>query len=86
MTDNASNNFTMAKELQKLLAEQNIKWDSKTNHIPCLTHIINLVVQKFLSSLVTDGVDGSSFRFFLDKIRGIAKSIRGSHLRWEAFQ
>src|SRR5437773_3509177 len=45
--DNASNNFTMVKELQKLLVDEGIQWNAKTNHIPCLAHIINLVVQKF---------------------------------------
>src|SRR5216117_4075742 len=49
--DNSSNNFMMAKELQKLLADEGIQWDTKTNYIPCLIHIINLVLQKFFSSL-----------------------------------
>src|SRR5438046_8698286 len=52
-TDNASNNIAMVKELSKLLEHDNISWDYKTNHIPCLAHIINLVVQKFLHTLVT---------------------------------
>jgi hypothetical protein len=50
-SDSASNNIKMVKELSKiLLAKCNIKWDWKTNHIPCLAHIINLVVQKFLKT------------------------------------
>ena len=113
-SDNASNNISMVDALATMLTKENIKWDSKTQHIPCVAHIINLVVQKFLSTLVTksmndgandDGAegdiesyyeedigdsnpkfDGSSFGTILDKIRKIAKSIRGSSLKWEAFQ
>jgi hypothetical protein len=53
-TDNASNNITLVKELSKLLAKDGISWDWKTHHIPCLAHIINLVVQKFLKTLIKD--------------------------------
>jgi hypothetical protein len=57
-TDNATNNYAMTKSLsQKLLAADKIKWDYKTNHIPCLAHIINLVVPKFLNCINTDNVD-----------------------------
>jgi len=113
-TDNASNNIALVKELSKLLAKDGISWDWKTNHIPCLAHIINLVVQKFLNALVKDldvsddlsfddltaadieaaaegtiaddGFDPASFGAILGKIRSIAKSIRGSSLRWDIFQ
>jgi len=113
-TDNAGNNVTLVKELSKLLAVDGISWDWKTHHIPCLAHIINLVVQKFLKALikdlddsddlsfddldaadiqaaagntvVDDGFDPASFGAILGKIRSIAKSIRGSSLRWEIFQ
>lgn len=34
-----------------------IKWDYKTQHIPCLAHIINLVVQQFLKTIVKDAGD-----------------------------
>src|SRR5204862_6905794 len=65
-TDNASNNIAMVKELSKVLEHDNISWDYKTNHIPCLAHIINLVVQKFLHTLVkdTDNSDDLSFDDF----------------------
>ena len=113
-TDNASNNIALVKELSYLLANDGISWDYKTHHIPCLAHIINLVVQKFLKVLVKDldveddlafddltaadiqaaaettiadnEFDPASFGVILGKIRSIAKSIRGSSLRWEIFQ
>ena len=113
-TDNASNNLLMVKELSKLLSNDGIKWDYKTQHIPCLAHIINLVVQKFLKTIVKDigdpadsadddnacsdgfppfgdifvddAFDPASFGVILDKVRSIAKSIRGSSFRWEQFE
>ena len=51
-TDSAKNNLKMVKVLSRLLLERcNIEWGWETNHIPCLAHIINLVVQKFLKTL-----------------------------------
>jgi hypothetical protein len=114
-TDNASNNIAMVKHLSKLLSYDGISWDYKTRHIPCLAHIINLIVQKFLKALVkdhptisddlsfdeidsediqtietaisdADDFDPASFGVILGKVRSIAKSIRGSSLRWEMFQ
>jgi len=137
-SDNASNNIKMVEELTKMLDKEGIKWDWKTQHISYLAHVINLVVQKFINTLVpkkskkgkTDEIndDGDeeedindkasdddeagnddkssnkaadeetnveavntfggseSFGLILGKVRKIAKSIRGSSLRWERFQ
>jgi len=60
MTDNTSNNYKMVEILSKLLLEMDgIYWDWKTNHIPCLIHTINLVVQKFLKNLAIGNDDDS---------------------------
>jgi hAT family C-terminal dimerisation region len=71
-TDNASNNGTMAKFLSEGLRRLGVFWDHETRHVPCLAHIINLVVQAFLVSLNTD--KGSLFKGTLDKIRELAKT------------
>jgi len=42
-----------------------------------------LIVQAFLDKLE---VEDNSFSVALEKIRSIAKSVRGSTLRWESFQ
>jgi len=48
-TDNATNNDTMAAYLElKLDEEFGVKWDQETQHLYCLAHVINLVVNDFL--------------------------------------
>src|SRR5579859_6680690 len=53
-TDNASNNYALTKELSKKLRDDaNIHWNHETHHLPCLAHVINLVVRKFLTAIKT---------------------------------
>ena len=54
ITDNASNNYTMIRHISSHLREEGIEWDHRTQHIPCLAHIINLVVKEFLNNLDHD--------------------------------
>ena len=59
-TDNASNNDTMAAELQLELAETDIVWDGKENRLQCVGHIINLAIQALLwakNPHPDDGID-----------------------------
>ena len=51
-TDNASNNKTMREALQKALRRlYDIRWDADRGRIPCLAHVIQLVVKKIVVSL-----------------------------------
>jgi hypothetical protein len=49
--DNASNNATLSTTLKTLLEDEGVRWSSKENRLPCLAHIINLVVQDIISHL-----------------------------------
>ena len=49
--DNASNNSVLARTLQSKLQEVDIQWSARENTIPCLAHIINLVVQDIIQHL-----------------------------------
>jgi hypothetical protein len=49
--DNASNNNTMTRTIQYKLSEENVIWSSKENTIPCLAHVVNLVVQDIIQHL-----------------------------------
>jgi len=50
-TDNAGNNGTLVGELERLLKNDGISWDSSKHHIRCLAHILNLTVKAFLNKL-----------------------------------
>ena len=50
--DNAANNGTMFRHLEKLMHQNGYThWDHKTRIIPCLAHVLNLAVQAFLKAL-----------------------------------
>jgi len=56
-TDNASSNHLMTWELQSTLENSGIVWPALRNHIPPITHVIQLALGSFMSSL---GVKGHS--------------------------
>jgi hypothetical protein len=49
--DNASNNTTMSRTMQAELGNENIHWSASENTVPCLAHVINLVVQDIIFHL-----------------------------------
>ena len=96
-SDNASNNLNMVKEVERLLEECDIEWDHTKYHIPCITHVINIAVQKFLASIKSDCLEdgttpstasshGLKFSDIVAKACTIAKSIRASPQHWKQFQ
>lgn len=56
-TDNATSNYSMARELQKSLKGMEVEWSAAQNHIPCMAHVIQLTLSAFMNSL---GVKGRS--------------------------
>ena len=51
-TNNASNNKTLQKVLQNMLLQKHqIRWDCRTADIPCLAHMLQLVVNKIIHGL-----------------------------------
>ena len=53
----------MCEEIERLLSEDGISWSAEKNHIHCMNHVINLVVQDFLKSIkaIRTNADGSDF-------------------------
>jgi hypothetical protein len=49
--DNAGNNRTLGHILEEELEKEDIHWSAKENMVPCLAHIINLVVQEIIRHL-----------------------------------
>ena len=62
--DNASNNGTMMKELEKILRSHDIPFDAKDRRIRCFAHIVNLcsgrVIQAATGGVVADNETHSS--------------------------
>lgn len=51
-SDNASNNYALTRELSnKLRRHAGIEWNHQTHHLPCLAHVINLLVKKLISAI-----------------------------------
>jgi hypothetical protein len=69
MTDNVGNNNTMWKELEELLnnLDVNNSWSSESTKIPCLAHVIQLVVEAILS--VFD-IKPTEFEYSKDSVNG----------------
>ena len=55
MTENASSNHSMTRELQSTLEASGIEWPALGNHIPCIAHVIRLAFDAFMSSLGVKG-------------------------------
>jgi hypothetical protein len=79
-TDNAGNNGTMRKELEELLnnLDVNNAWSSDSTKIPCLAHVIQLVVKAILGAFnikpaegegVDEDVNGRSVNSAIAKVR-----------------
>jgi hypothetical protein len=53
--DNASNNQTLRKGLAKRLQRKShVIWDASTHTVPCLAHVVQLVVKEMVHSLKID--------------------------------
>jgi hypothetical protein len=55
MTDNASSNYSMTRELQSTLEASGSEWPALRKHIPCMAHVIQLALGAFTSSLSVKG-------------------------------
>ena len=51
VTDNASNNTTMMKEMQNRWRIDGLDFDYKQNHVRCIAHVINIAIQSALTVL-----------------------------------
>lgn len=49
--DNAGNNGTLRTTIEQTLRQKDITWKAEENTIPCLAHVINLVVQDIIRHL-----------------------------------
>lgn len=93
--DNAKVNDKMVRELQNLLPE----WKHADFHVRCLAHVINIVVQKIITSLKAEVVEMESQMVdeeiwevpvvpgnTIRKVRRVVAKIRASHVLREVMQ
>jgi hypothetical protein len=74
ITDNASNNEKMRKEMKKILREIDIEWDHEKNHVFCIAHVIQLAVNELLGSMKVSAVNDKMNEIFQeDRLNDIDK-------------
>jgi hypothetical protein len=81
-TDNAGNNGTMRKELEGLLnnLDVNNNWCSESTKIPCLAHVIQLVVKAILGAFDIKPTESDSFD---DDVNGRSVSSAIAKVRYQ---
>jgi hypothetical protein len=77
--DNAANNKTMMKELQKLLEIREIPFDAEDARISCFPHVVNLATQRILQSLTNPDLMGETDNFEDDDNEGQPEGARESN-------
>jgi hypothetical protein len=62
-TDSAENNGTIRKELEELLnnLDINISWSSELTKIPCLAHVIQLIIKVILGAFDIKPAESEDF-------------------------
>jgi hypothetical protein len=50
-SDSASNNNTLTKSLMDALDQLSIDWNCQQNHIPCMAHVVQLILGAFMEEL-----------------------------------
>jgi len=71
-TDSASNNRTLTEALSNAWSLLSVEWSQFENHIPCMAHVIQLILGAFMSSIKVQSRDGhmpSGFKAnYIDKV------------------
>jgi len=57
-TDSASNNRTLTADLNNAWSLGSVEWCEVENHIPCMAHVIQLILGAFMSSIKVESQDG----------------------------
>jgi len=75
--DNASSNKALTQNVEESLGSASIQWSAQENTIPCLAHIINLVVQDIITHLhlAASDADDNARVFQREHVNKISTSI-----------
>jgi len=58
-TDSASNNRTLTEALNNAWSLLSVEWCQLANHIPCMAHVVHLILGAFMSSIKVKSRDGN---------------------------
>jgi len=73
-TDSASNNRTLTEALNNAWSLLLVEWCQLENHIPCMAHVVQLILGPFMSSIKVKSRDGHRMSGF--KVGHIEKVMR----------
>jgi len=57
-TDSASNNPTLTEALNNAWSLLSVEWCQLENNIPCMAHVVRLILEAFMSSIKVKSRDG----------------------------
>jgi len=57
-TDSASNNRTLTEALNNAWSLLSVEWCQLENHIPCMAHVVQLILRAFMSCIKVKSCDG----------------------------
>jgi len=77
-TDSASNNTTLARALDDALSLLSIDWNCEHNHIPCMAHVVQLILGSFMGHLkIKSKGDQMPSTFMESYVEGVASMEAG---------
>ena len=78
-TDSASNNRTLTEALNNAWSLLSVEWCQLENHIPCMTHVVHVILGAFMSSIKVKSWDSpmqSGFKAgYIEKVMRLDNSF-----------
>jgi hypothetical protein len=66
----------MRKKMKKILKNIEIEWDHEKNHVFCIVHVVQLVINEFLESMKISAVNDKMNEIFQEnRLNDIDKEI-----------
>ena len=73
--DNVKNNITMMKVLGSLIRRLGNEWDSETNLIPCLAHVLHLAVKSILDGLGASSKNDKMIKIYDEELNSVSNDM-----------
>ena len=73
--NNVKNNITMMKVLGSLIRRLENEWDSETNLILCLTHVLHLAVKSILDDLDASSKNDKMIKIYDEELNSVSNDM-----------